>query len=242
MGRRLENARSIFHTRIQLRNQEANIHTKLHRLLLSQHGDGWSIDPTLTILDIFWSSYLLLVILDGDLDVNSRLDGDRSLHRSGTGKTRKKKKKQNTDEATQDAGAKGKHADATYNLLNNVVGAEQINDTLVNAHLEAIKSLGTCESTRVRPLAHRKRVRQFCTQISATMWEEINVPSPQGDLRVVMRKTLVGMRTGPLTFKRWSLAPRIKSAQTITQKPPHVSTRANGKRVEVKTKNTATNE
>lgn len=40
------------------------------------------------------------------------------------------------------------------------------------------------------------------------------VPSPQGDLRVVMRSVLVGMRTGPLCFKFFSLAPRIRSLHT----------------------------
>jgi len=40
------------------------------------------------------------------------------------------------------------------------------------------------------------------------------VPSPHGDLRVVMRSVLVGRRTGPLTFRRLSLAPLIRSAQT----------------------------
>ena len=41
-----------------------------------------------------------------------------------------------------------------------------------------------------------------------------DAPSPQGDLRVVMRRTLVGMRTGPFTFSCFSLAPRIRSAHT----------------------------
>ena len=39
-------------------------------------------------------------------------------------------------------------------------------------------------------------------------------PSPQGVLRVVMRRTLVGMRTGPFTFRLFSLAPLIRSAHT----------------------------
>lgn len=43
---------------------------------------------------------------------------------------------------------------------------------------------------------------------------QVLVPSPQGDLRVVMRSTLVGMRTGPLTLSCLSLAPRIRSAHT----------------------------
>lgn len=39
-------------------------------------------------------------------------------------------------------------------------------------------------------------------------------PSPQGVLRVVIFKYLVGIRTGPLTFSFLSLAPRIRSAHT----------------------------
>lgn len=39
-------------------------------------------------------------------------------------------------------------------------------------------------------------------------------PSPQGVFLVVMRRTLVGMRTGPFTFRDFSLAPLIRSAHT----------------------------
>ena len=41
-----------------------------------------------------------------------------------------------------------------------------------------------------------------------------SIPSPQGDLRVVMWRTLVGILTGPLTRSCLSLAPFTKSAQT----------------------------
>lgn len=44
---------------------------------------------------------------------------------------------------------------------------------------------------------------------------QVLVPSPQGDLRVVMRSTLVGMRTGPFTLSCLSLAPRIRSPHTV---------------------------
>ena len=47
---------------------------------------------------------------------------------------------------------------------------------------------------------------------------QVLVPSPQGDLRVVMCSTLVGMRTGPFTFRCFSLAPRIRSAHTAKRK------------------------
>lgn len=45
----------------------------------------------------------------------------------------------------------------------------------------------------------------------------VNSPSPHGDLRVVMRRTLVGMRTGPLTLSCLSLAPLMRSAQTAAK-------------------------
>lgn len=43
---------------------------------------------------------------------------------------------------------------------------------------------------------------------------QVLVPSPHGDLRVVMRSVLVGRRTGPLTLSCLSLAPRTRSADT----------------------------
>ena len=42
------------------------------------------------------------------------------------------------------------------------------------------------------------------------------VSSPQGDLRVVMRSTLVGILTGPLTLSIFSLAPRTKPTQKFS--------------------------
>lgn len=47
---------------------------------------------------------------------------------------------------------------------------------------------------------------------------QVLVPSPQGDLRVVTRSVLVGMRTGPFTRSPFSFAPRIRSAQTAISK------------------------
>jgi hypothetical protein len=47
------------------------------------------------------------------------------------------------------------------------------------------------------------------------------LPSPQGDLRVVMCSTLVGILTGPFTLSRLSLAPLIKSAQTAIGPEKH---------------------
>ena len=45
------------------------------------------------------------------------------------------------------------------------------------------------------------------------------VPSPQGDLRVVMRRTLVGMRTGPETFTFLLRAMRLISEHTTELLP-----------------------
>ena len=44
------------------------------------------------------------------------------------------------------------------------------------------------------------------------------IPSPQGAFLVVMRRTLVGILTGPLTLNDLSLAPRTKSVQTMNKK------------------------
>merc|ERR1712139_647013 len=46
---------------------------------------------------------------------------------------------------------------------------------------------------------------------------QVLVPSPQGDLRVVMLRILVGMRTGPLHMRRLSLAPLMRSAHTFSR-------------------------
>lgn len=44
---------------------------------------------------------------------------------------------------------------------------------------------------------------------------KVSEPLPQGDLRVVIRRTLVGRRTGPLTLSCLSLARWIRSEETI---------------------------
>ena len=67
----------------------------------------------------------------------------------------------------------------------------------------------------------------ICLTISEGLWRSISrlwilisylsqvlEPSPQGVLRVVIFRYLVGIRTGPLTFSFLSLAPRIRSAHT----------------------------
>merc|ERR1739838_922626 len=57
------------------------------------------------------------------------------------------------------------------------------------------------------------------TRLWTRIWNLSQVldPSPQGVLRVVIRRVLVGMRTGPLTLRLLSLAPLIKSAQTFSK-------------------------
>lgn len=47
---------------------------------------------------------------------------------------------------------------------------------------------------------------------------KVSEPLPQGDLRVVMRRTLVGRRTGPLTLSCLSLARWMRSAETIVSR------------------------
>ena len=47
---------------------------------------------------------------------------------------------------------------------------------------------------------------------------QVLVPSPQGDLRVVMRRRLVGMRTGPFTLRFFSLEPLMRSAHTVAER------------------------
>merc|ERR1719266_1065063 len=73
-------------------------------------------------------------------------------------------------------------------------------------------------------------IEVICFTISDGLWRSITLlwiliwnlsqvlePSPQGVLRVVMRRVLVGMRTGPFTFSSLSLAPRIRSPQTFSR-------------------------
>lgn len=66
------------------------------------------------------------------------------------------------------------------------------------------QKLDTSRKNGRRPGAHRISKRS-----------QVLVPSPHGDLRVVMCSTLVGMRTGPFTLRCFSLAPRMRSAHTV---------------------------
>ncbi|CAD0205269.1 unnamed protein product [Chrysodeixis includens] len=57
------------------------------------------------------------------------------------------------------------------------------------------------------------------TRLWMRIWNlsQVLEPSPQGVLRVVMRRILVGMRTGPLTRSFCFLAPLMRSAHTFSR-------------------------
>merc|ERR1719376_1218790 len=57
------------------------------------------------------------------------------------------------------------------------------------------------------------------TRLWTRIWNlsQVLEPSPQGVLRVVMRRVLVGILTGPFTFRFLSLAPLIRSAHTFSK-------------------------
>lgn len=61
---------------------------------------------------------------------------------------------------------------------------------------------------------HAARGRRLSALCTAEAPGATHSPLPQGDLRVVIFSTRVGMRTGPFTFSCFSLAPRIRSAHT----------------------------
>merc|ERR1711915_1073841 len=60
-----------------------------------------------------------------------------------------------------------------------------------------------------------RSMTRLCTRI----WNlsQVLEPSPQGVFLVVMRRVLVGILTGPLTFSFLSLAPLIRSAHTFSK-------------------------
>merc|ERR1711997_779339 len=57
------------------------------------------------------------------------------------------------------------------------------------------------------------------TRLWILIWKRSQVlePSPQGVFLVVILKVLVGILTGPLTLRSFSLAPLIKSLQTFSK-------------------------
>ena len=127
-------------------------------------------------------------------------------------------------------------------LLDDLSGRVQVDEALVDAHLEAVPgerghtphTVSTPHSA-VREIACRfalivlpERLEQTgvgiwlysvasqieCESVVCVCTDQVLVPSPQGDLRVVMRSTLVGRRTGPACLRRLALAPLIRSSQT----------------------------
>ena len=65
-------------------------------------------------------------------------------------------------------------------------------------------------------------ISTYATRSITLLWilisrcSQVLVPSPQGDLRVVMRRNLVGIRTGPDTLTLLLRARRLISEQTIS--------------------------
>ena len=74
-------------------------------------------------------------------------------------------------------------------------------------------------TTSIGLWVNRSRKR-YATRSITLLWilisrcSQVLVPSPQGDLRVVIRRNLVGIRTGPATLTFLLRAIRLISAQT----------------------------
>jgi hypothetical protein len=81
-------------------------------------------------------------------------------------------------------------------VLDNAERRLQVDHTLVDLHLESIPSLGT-----YKKYGQGRRLIE-------------HVPSPLGAFLVVILRDLVGIRTGPLTWRSLSLAPVIRSLET----------------------------
>merc|ERR1719166_659286 len=73
-------------------------------------------------------------------------------------------------------------------------------------------------------------IEVICFTISEGLWRsmtllwiliwnlsQVLLPSPQGVLRVVILRVLVGILTGPFTFSSLSLAPLMRSLQTFSR-------------------------
>lgn len=96
-------------------------------------------------------------------------------------------------------------------LFHNLRWRDQIDETLVNFHLEPVPCLGTF-TTRGLTCGDSQ-----CLSINRYI-------KPQRGLllhNTRMQLTLVGIRTGPLTFSCFSLAPLIRSAQTKNNSNNH---------------------
>lgn len=85
----------------------------------------------------------------------------------------------------------------------------QVDEALVNLQLEFVPGLGALTAGLSIPEAHQKVVVYF---------QLIGEEEERTVLRVVMRRTLVGRRIGPLTRMSLSLARLIRSPATVQQK------------------------
>ena len=74
------------------------------------------------------------------------------------------------------------------------------------------------QKTIVKSLSNVKNLKQWAyshvLRSKCNKHMHINIPSPQGALRVVILRTLVGILTCPFVLSLLSLAPRTKSAHT----------------------------
>jgi len=135
----------------------------------------------------------LLGVLNGDLDLNTREHGDLGLFVDGAA-GRESKREMVSDLSFVGSNEKGgrKESEVRWSRTICLTTSEEVKISM----------------TRLWILISKR--------------SQVLVPSPQGDLRVVMRKTLVGMRAGPLTLTPSSLAPRMRSALTMCSKQCYV--------------------
>lgn len=89
----------------------------------------------------------------------------------------------------------------TYNLLDDLAGGMQVDEALVHLELIAIPSLRTFTTG----LQNDEHLQETLYMMDLTV------------LRVVILRTLVGRRTGPLTRSCLSLARLMRSVETVNQ-------------------------
>lgn len=93
-----------------------------------------------------------------------------------------------------------RQVNVTYDLLDDLAGRVQVDEALVDLELVAVPGLGSL--TTGLPGAS-ENFSYTCSMRKRTV------------LRVVMRRTLVGRRTGPLTRSCLSFARLMRSAETV---------------------------
>ena len=95
---------------------------------------------------------------------------------------------------------------------------------LVHSNLHLHRSINLNSGNALHNLHRTKTlyfpISSYATRSITLLWilisrcSQVLVPSPQGDLRVVMRRNLVGIRTGPETLTFLLRARRLISEQT----------------------------